>query len=546
MLIASYLSGQEKENRQLERSLDELIGGEYRSNEPGIAVLVAKGDNVIYKKAFGSANIELQVTLTPDMVFRIGSITKQFTAIGVLQLIEKGKLSLKDSVQHWIQDFPSKGAVITVENLLTHTSGLIDYASMNDPDPYIERRDFTLPFIIDYFKNEPLQFKPGTAYGYSNSNYALLAYIIEKVTGKDYHTYMKENVLQPAGLTHTYYAAESEVVPNRVAGYTRDKGFYENCYYQTISLGYGCGDLMSTVSDLYKWNKALLSYKLVGKATLDKAFTPYTLSDGTSTTYGYGWFIDEKSGMKCIHHEGQVSGFIALEKYFPGENIYLAILTNIKSGEDKTEFSNNRFELFNKIAARTIDIAGRKISMSNEVLESYAGTYQAGRQTIEVKRKNGGLSCFASMEGNFDLVAVSKNKFIIKNSNPICSFEFTRDSLNNVTEFISLQKARFDWMRVNSKDNEPDPSGYEFTAYTGEYQLPSMRNTFITVTIENNRLMATSTTPLPAAGLIRIAGDRFKYDLPGYDMVFEFIKDEKGLIQKVVIEQGAIHCKKIK
>jgi hypothetical protein len=247
---------------------------------------------------------------------------------------------------------------------------------MSHPDPYIERRDFTGKFIIDYFKNEPLKFKPGIKYDYSNSNYALLAYIIEKITGS-YHRYMEEKVLKQAGLTNTYYVNEGTVVPKRVTGYTRDRGFYENCSYQTISLGYGCGDLMSTVEDLYKWNDALISYKLVKKETLEKAFTPYKLDDGTNSTYGFGWFIDKKDGRKCIHHEGQVSGFIAMEKYFPGENLYAVILTNVKSGEDTTDFSEKRFRLFDKVFSLSLgNELPVEIAVSDSILESYVGTYQ--------------------------------------------------------------------------------------------------------------------------------------------------------------------------
>ena len=231
----------------------DLPSPQFKTNEPGVSILIAKHGQIIYEKAFGSANIELNVPLQPGMVFRIGSITKQFTAIGILQLVEQGKISLQDSIQKYITDFPSKGYTITIENLLTHTSGIIDYTSIDDSDPYIERRDFTAEFIINYFKNKPLEFKPGTKYNYSNSNYALLAYIIEKVTGENYHSYMEENVIKRAGLVNTLYAAENTIVPNRVEGYTRDKGFYENREYQTLSLGYGCGDLLSSVEDLNKW-----------------------------------------------------------------------------------------------------------------------------------------------------------------------------------------------------------------------------------------------------------------------------------------------------
>ncbi len=238
------------------------------------------------------------------MVFRIGSITKQFTAVAILQLVEQGKISLQDSVQKYIKDFPSKGYTITIENLLTHTSGLVDYTSIDSHDPYSERRDFTPEFLIDYFKKEPLQFKPETKYSYSNSNYLLLGYIVQLASGEPYHQYMEDKVIKPAGLTHTLYAEERTVVPGRVTGYTRDRGFFENCDYQTLSLGFACGDLLSNTEDLYKWNTAVTTYKLISKESVAKAFTPYKLSDGTFSDYGYGWFIDTLYGSPYIHHEG--------------------------------------------------------------------------------------------------------------------------------------------------------------------------------------------------------------------------------------------------
>ena len=188
---------------------------------------------------------------------------------------------------------------------------------------------------------------------------------------------MEENVIKLAGLTNTLYAGENTVVPKRVTGYTRDNGFYQNCDYQTISLGYGCGDLMSTVEDLYKWNNALFAYELVKRETLEKALTPYKLSDGTNSTYGFGWFIDRKDGRKCIHHEGQVSGFIAMERYYPDENTYVAILTNVKSGEDKTDFSDKRFRLFGTVFSLAVcKELPSEIALSDSTLDSYVGTYR--------------------------------------------------------------------------------------------------------------------------------------------------------------------------
>ncbi len=455
LLYSSCIYAQTTNVSYLTKSVDSLIATQFKPNEPGISVLIANKNGIIYKKAFGSANIELNVPMQPNMVFRIGSITKQFTAIGILQLVEKGKISLQDSIQKFIKDFPSKGYTITIENLLTHTSGIIDYSSMNDPDPYIERRDFTPQFLINYFKNEPLQFQPGTKNSYSNSNYVLLAYIIKTVSGKKYQDYMKENVLKPAGLTNTYYADESTIVPERVAGYTRYKGFYKNCDYQTISLGYGCGDLLSTVEDLYKWNNALLAYNLVKKETLEKAFTPFTLQNGKRTTYGYGWFTDTTLGYKCIHHEGQVSGFIAEEEYFPETKTYVALMTNVKTGDDTTDFSNGRFRLFNNIFLLAL---GKKLEkevfVSESVLNKYIGTYSATfkkNQTITIYKNDGKLYMdLSNGTGEHMLMQPSSDSdyFLPDIKRIRTTFEFISEN-GKVQKLIVTQDKKYEWIRIN-------------------------------------------------------------------------------------------------
>ncbi|MBS0029222.1 serine hydrolase [Chitinophaga hostae] len=540
-----YVPAQTKMATQLDHLLADAIPAE----DPGVAVLIAQKGKVVYEAAFGSANLELRTPLTPNMVFRIGSVTKQFTAAGILQLLEQGKISLQDSIQQYLPDFPTKRATITIENLLTHTSGLTDYTSIDSHDPFVERWDLTPGFLVDHFKQTPLEFTPGSRYGYSNSNYVLLARIIEKVTGRSYHDYITEKVIKAAGLTNTRFAAEKNIVPLRVTGYTRDNGFFENCYYQTISLGYGCGDLLSTVGDLYQWNNALLAGKVLQPATLEKAYTPYRLSDGKYSSYGYGWFIDQQEGKKCIHHEGQTSGFIAMEKYFPTEDIYLSILTNVKSGEDKTDFSDKRFALFQQITGLALGTPSfSAIKMSNRLLDSYTGTYQSGKQVITIGNKKGVLFCDASMEGNFKLVPVGTDKFIIQNIKPVVTFEFVKDSAGNVVEFISTQQASFDWLKlVAAADNTvTGPVADPLKHYAGKYQLPSMSNTFITITVNNNKLLFSTTTPLPDAALLPAGPDKFKYRTPGYDFRFEFIRQANGEVQSLRVVQGAVHCPKIR
>lgn len=543
LFLITYLHAQTKMSRQL----DQLITSVVPQNEPGIVVLIARKNQVIYEKAFGSANLELKVPLQPDMVFRIGSVTKQFTAIGILQLLEQGKLSLSDNLQHYLPDFPAKGATITIEQLLTHTSGIPDYASIDSPEPFIERWDFTPGYLTDHFKNASLLFPPGSRYSYSNSNYLLLAQIIEKVSGQPYRNYMEQKVIRAAGLTHTRYAPEKTIVAGRVTGYTRDNGFFENCDYQTLSMGYGCGDLLSSAEDLYQWNNALLAGKLVRKETLEKAFSPHLLRNGAFSSYGYGWIVDQQQGRACIHHEGQVSGFIASEKYFPEDALYLVMLTNVKSGEDKTTFSEARFNLMADITRVALgEAVPTEIKLSSKALEQYTGTYQVGKQTIDIRPGKGVLNANASMEGNFQLVPVGGDQFIIRNANPACIVDFVKDSAGGIVEMISFQKASFDWLKVATPQASPIIGPDSLQAYAGKYQLPTMRNGFMMVRTKDNHLFLSSTTPVPDAELLPLGGGKFRYFGNGMDFPLQFVRQADGNIEKLIMTQAPVHCPKIK
>jgi len=446
--------GQVREDNQLEKSVDSLVLLQFKPNEPGISILIAKKGQIIYKKAFGSANVELNVPMQPDMIFRVGSITKQFTAIGILQLVEQGKISLLDSIQKYIPTFPAKGYTITIENLLTHTSGIPDYSNADTTkNPYIERQDFTPQQIIKYFDYMPLEFKPGTKYNYSNSGYLLLAYIIQKVSGKSYHQFINENVINKAGLIHTLFANEHTIVPNRVEGYTRDKGFFENNEYQTVSMAFGCGDLLSTTEDLFIWNKALLSYKLISKALLQKAFTPYRLNNGAYTNYGYGWFIDSFE-IKRIHHEGQVSGFTAFEEYYPDKDVYISILTNQLSSEDKTDFSDKRFRLFDKVFQLAIgNELAKEIVLNDSVLNTYVGTYSATfkkNQTLHIYKNDGKLYLdLSNGTGKHMLMqSLSATEFLLPDVKMIrttCEFKIEN---GKVEKLIFTQDKKYDWIKI--------------------------------------------------------------------------------------------------
>jgi len=340
LLLTANSYGQTKQDKQLIKNIDQLITEKYNSVAPGCAVLIAKEGQIIFKKAFGTADIELNVPMRTEMIFRIGSMTKQYTAIAILQLVEKGKISLQDNIQKFIKGSADNWQNITIENLLTHTSGIIGYDVLDFHIPNAIRIDFAPKQFIDSLDKLPLEFRPGTKFNYSNSNYLLLGYIIEQITEKSYKDYLQENIFKPAGLTNTYYDTPTEIISNRVNGYIKDNSTYRNADYISMTQAFSAGALLSNVDDLFKWQQALNSYKLVKKETLDKAFTQHKLTDGQVSDYGYGWFIKDLKGSKTVGHGGAIDGFRSMETFFPDQNIFIASLFNSDNDEYFSLFEN--------------------------------------------------------------------------------------------------------------------------------------------------------------------------------------------------------------
>lgn len=252
-LLLSICAGAQQ--KPLNQQLDQLLTARFKPNGPGCEVLVAKHGQIVYQKAFGLADLEFSVPLQPDMVFHLGSITKQFTAVAILQLAEQGKLSLQDSIQKFIPDYPAKGHTITIEHLLTHTSGIKDYMPFHTDKAFLERWDVTPKQLIDTFKNDPLDFEPGTRFAYSNAGYYLLGYIIEKISGKTYQNYITDNILRPLDMTRSYFDTAGIVIPKRVKGYRQDGAVYKNADYWSPSMEYAAGGLISNTGDLFKCNR---------------------------------------------------------------------------------------------------------------------------------------------------------------------------------------------------------------------------------------------------------------------------------------------------
>ena len=440
VLTCSY--GQTMQDKQLGKKLDELLSGQFKPTDPGCEILVAKKGQIVYKKTFGSADIELNVPLQPDMVFKLASITKQFTAVAILQLVERGKISLQDSLQKYIKDFPSKGYKITIENLLTHTSGIRDYMQIDYAEPYMERRDFTPKQLIDSFKNFPLEFEPGVKFKYSNSGYFLLGYIIEKVSGESFQTYIKENILTPLALSNTYFDSSNIIIPNRVTGYRKEGPDYRNADYWSMTITYAAGGLISNVEDLFRWNRGLLSYKILKKETLEKALTPFKLKDGTLTEYGYGWFLRDIGGIKSTQHDGAITGFRTNEIYFPAEDIFVAALFNCECAP--------RDELSATVSSLALGKPlQNEVKINDSILNMYVGTYillSDTKRTIVITREKDHLLAKVSGQDAYQLIFQSDTKFEFGNLLD-AECEFIKEN-GKVTKLNVNQNGLFVWKKT--------------------------------------------------------------------------------------------------
>lgn len=315
------------QTQYLERKTDSLILRELKDPDgPGGVFMIAQHGKPIYQKAFGKANIELDVNMRTENVFQLGSMTKQFTAIAILLLEEQGKLRVKDAVSKYIPDYPG-GNNINLHHLLTHTSGIKDFTKMKTLKD-IAQKEMSPKELVDFFKNEPVDFLPGEKFEYNNSGYVLLGYIIELVSGQSYENFIKTSIFDKAGMSHSGYASDRQIIKQRAYGYQKKENGYVNKTNIHFSVPYASGALLSTANDLLKWQNALNTNTLLKAETIKKAFSTYTLNNGQAFTYGYGWHIRDLKGTPDREHGGSIFGFKTMGVYLPEQDIYVIGLSN--------------------------------------------------------------------------------------------------------------------------------------------------------------------------------------------------------------------------
>jgi CubicO group peptidase (beta-lactamase class C family) len=541
---ASARSAQASSDEALAKKIDAVMSEIYKPGEPGAAVIVRKDGKTIFRKGYGLADLELGVAVEPDMIFRLGSITKQFTVFSILMLAEQGKLGLQDEITKFLPDYPTQGRRITVEHLLTHTSGIQSYTDMPEWLP-LWRKDFTVKELVDFFKDKPMKFEPGERWVYNNSGYILLGAIIEKVSGQTYEEFIDSHIFKPLGMKHSYYGNTERVIPRRVPGYQKGKDGFVNAPYLSMTQPYAAGSLLSSVDDLAVWSDAVFSGKLVRKEWLDKAFTPYKLKGGESTGYGYGWFITNFSGHRSIEHGGGINGFTTYEMTFPEDRVFLAILTNSAvAGRDPEP----RAVKIAWLALGLPEPERKPVKLEAKDLDPVTGVYvDENKEERYITREGAFLYSQRAGQAKYEILPSSANEFFFK-ENP-SRIRFIKDSAGAVTG-LRLE-ARIGPAQIYTKTAKPLPSPRKEAAvdpkiydlYVGDYELtPGFA---ITILKRDNTLISQATGQAEAE---LFPESETKFFLKVVDAQVEFVKDASGQVTGLILYQGGqtLPAKKVK
>ncbi|WP_157405703.1 serine hydrolase domain-containing protein [Asticcacaulis benevestitus] len=313
-------------------------------------VLVAKGGTVILDRAYGYASLETMAPMTTDTSFRIGSMTKQFTAAAILLLDERKMLKTGDLISSYLPNLPADWNAITVHDLLAHTSGIANFTSQPGYTT-LQTHAVSPQDDLALIRDKPLDFRPGSRWAYSNTNYILLGMIIEKVSGQSYKDFVDVNLIRPVGMAETFVATGSGAPPLQANGYLEGKHGLEKAAYVDMSVPYAAGAMVSTTHDLLLWEKALFGGKVLSQATLVKMTTVY------KSGYGYGLFIHPARERNTIEHAGNINGFNSAMAYYPNDDLIIIVLDNIE-GTAADDIEGKIARLFSRAISDKMDAGG--------------------------------------------------------------------------------------------------------------------------------------------------------------------------------------------
>jgi CubicO group peptidase (beta-lactamase class C family) len=424
--------------------MDQLVKSyvDERKNFMG-SVLVARGDDVLMSRAYGSADLEWDIANTPETRFRIGSLTKQFTAAAILLLEERGKLRVDDPVKMYLPDAPAAWDRITVFHLLTHTSGIPNFTAFPEYGS-LKVMSTTIEKIVSTFRDKPLEFPAGEKFAYTSSGYLLLGYLIEKLGGQTYEQFVQDNIFTPLGMNDSGYDSNSRIILRRAAGYSHGSNGLVNTHYIDMSVPHAAGGLYSTTGDLLRWTRGLFGGKLLSPTSLAKMQTPF------KNNFAMGLVVRAANGRRLIEHGGQIDGFNAKLDYYPETGLVVAVLANL-NGPGAPEIARNLAAIVHGEPV-VLSTQRKEIALSADVLARYTGTYDLTPTLgLIVTLVDGQLMVQFAGHPRFPLFAESETRFFVKIEN--AQLEFVKDAAGDVAYAI-LHRAGRDQKAVRRRTTD--------------------------------------------------------------------------------------------
>lgn len=379
---------------------------------PGITVLVARGDQLLYKGARGMASIELGVPMQPDQLMRIGSVTKQFAAATLLKQIDEGKAKFDDPISKYLPDYPN-GGNITLLQLLNHTSGVKSYTGIPGYMLNPVRRDLSTAELIKEFKDQPAEFPPGEKWAYNNSGYVLLGAVVEAISGKSWHQQLDDALLKPSHITSVHYQAGDMLFKGMAQGYTiNGQGEVAPAGLLSMTQPHAAGALIGNTEGLWRWNQALHGGKLISKASYERMTTPE--GPAKPRNYGFGIGTGTLRGQPMLSHGGGIHGFVSTLNYLPQSQTTVAILRN----SDGPGFAMDL--VARKLAAFAVGepyAEPKPVAVPAEQLKAAEGVYaNADKQSRTLRLKDGVLQSQRSGGGAAALIPLGKDRFAFTGS----------------------------------------------------------------------------------------------------------------------------------
>jgi CubicO group peptidase (beta-lactamase class C family) len=514
------------------RRMTEIATAQAADNKFLGSILVAREGSVVFEKSYGLANAEWEIPNGSTTKFRIGSVTKQFTAVAILLLEERGKLKLEDPVSNHVPNAPVAWANVTILHLLAHTSGIPNFTSLPDYRTW-KLNAGSVEQTLGYFRDLPLEFSPGEKWAYSNSGYILLGFIIERVSGQNYATFLTENILKPLGMNDSGYDSDTTILLRRASGYVRGGSGLANAPFVDMRLPHAAGGLYSTTGDLLRWTQGLFGGKILSTASLARMITP------VKSDYALGLGVKTTTGRTVIDHGGGIEGFNAHLAYYPESKLTVVVLANVNGPAAS--------ELAGQLAAVAFDepvkLASQRtmVAVPADVLQKYVGVYQLTPQiTNSIRLVGGQLTTQLSGQPPFPIFPESETKFFLKVVD--AQLEFVKDADGRVTHLVQYQNGRSQKApRISEKVVDRTAIEVPRTikeSYVGTYELRSGFN--LVITFEGDQLMsqATSQEKFPI-----FPESPTTFFLKVVDAQIEFVKNEQGKVDHLILHQAGQHLK---